>query len=59
MREALKKSSWSLRLVLLKVTMNLVADTQLCLEGEQSVCVVILAKYYEYPLYRNQIPFGI
>lgn len=35
---------------------DLVADAGLWLDGMQSICVVILAKYYESPPYR--MPFG-
>lgn len=34
---------------------DLVADARLWLDGMQSVCVVILAKYYESPQYRNPV----
>lgn len=34
---------------------DLVADARLWLDGMQSVCVVILAKYYEFPPYRNPV----
>lgn len=34
---------------------DLVADAQLWLDGMQSVCVVILTKYYEFPPFRNPV----
>lgn len=34
---------------------DLVVDAQLWLDGMQSVCVVILTKYYEFPPFRNPV----